>query len=111
MIELAPSYILDKVYAVQRLGASLKELDKEVQNIRTSSSDGSALDESENLPATMLLSPSDGKLIASCLEVPEMEQEIERAIHQVHGELKAEKELEREKHALAANKGPEAKEK
>lgn len=110
MIELAPSSILDKVYAVQGIGVSLKELDKEVENIKTPSSHSTALDEAENPPATMLLSPSHGKLIADYLEVPEMEQEIERAIHQVEGALKAKKELEEEKQAMrAAHKGPEAK--
>lgn len=110
LIELAPSSILDKVYAVQGIGVSLKELDKEVENIKTPSSHSTALDEAENPPATMLLSPSDGKLIADYLEVPEMEQEIERAIHQVEGALKAKKELEEEKQAMrAAHKGPEAK--
>lgn len=110
MIELAPSSILDKVYAVQGIGVSLKELDKEVEGMKTPSSRNSALDDSGKVPTTMLLSPSDGRLIADCLEVPEMEQEIERAIHQVGEALKAKKELEEEKQTLGtANKGPEAK--
>lgn len=104
MIELAPSSILDKVYAVQGVGASLKEIDKEVENMKTPSGSSSAFDESGNLPATMLLSPSDGRLIADCLEVPEIEQEVERAIHQVEGALKAEKQVEEEKQGLGAAK-------
>ncbi|MCJ1430370.1 hypothetical protein MMC29_008288 [Sticta canariensis] len=103
LIELAPSSILDKVYAVQGIGVSLKELDKEVEGMKTRSSSNAGLDGSGEVPTTMLLSPSDGRLIAECVEVPEMEQEIERAIHQVGGALKAKKESEEE-----ANKGPEA---
>lgn len=110
MIELAPSSILDKVYAVQGIGVSLKELDQEVENIKTPSSNSSTSEESGKLPATMLISPSDGRLIADCLEIPEIEQEIERAIHQVAGALQAKKALDEEKQSLgAANKGPEAR--
>lgn len=86
------------------------ELDKEVEDLKTPSSSSSALDDSGKVAATMLLSRSDGRFIAECLEVPEMEQEIERAIHQVGGALKAKKELEEEKQTLGtASKGPEAK--
>ena len=45
----------------------------------------------------MLLSPTSGKVIADCLETPEIEQEIERAILQVERALKSKKELKEEK--------------
>lgn len=110
LIKLVPSSILDKIYAVQGIGVSIKELDTEIENMKTPSRSTSALDEAGNLPATMLLSPSDGKLIADCLDVPEMEQEIERAIHQVEKALKAKKRLKEEKQTLgAANTGPDTK--
>lgn len=110
LIELVPSSILDRVYAVQGIGVSIKELDTEIENIKTPSPSTSALEEAGDLPATMLLSPSDGKLIANCLDVPEMEQEIERAIHQVEKALKAKKRLTEEKQTLgASNKGPDSK--
>lgn len=48
----------------------------------------------------MLLSPSDGRIIAETLEVPELEQEVERAIHQVSAQLRRNKDVNEEKHAL-----------
>ena len=58
----------------------------------------------------MLLSPLDGRVIADRLEVPEIEQEIERAIHQVQGALDSKKELDAEKRALeGATEKPEVK--
>lgn len=58
----------------------------------------------------MLLSASSGRLIADCLEAPELEQEIERAVHQIEGALKAKKELNEEKRAMdSATDQPKAK--
>lgn len=56
---------------------------------------------------TMLLSPSDGRIIAETLEVPELEQEVERAIHQVGSELRKNKDVYEEKpvHDPASKKG------
>lgn len=48
----------------------------------------------------MLLSPSDGRLIAETLEVPELEQELERAIHQVSAQLRRSKDMSEKKDAL-----------
>lgn len=48
----------------------------------------------------MLLSPSDGRIIAETLEVPELEQEVERAIHQVNAQLRRNNNVSEEKHAL-----------
>lgn len=55
----------------------------------------------------MLLSPSDGRIIAETLEVPELEQEVERAIHQVGSELRKNKDVYEEKpvHDPASKKG------
>lgn len=109
LIKLSPSSILDVVYAVQRLERSLKKLDAEHKAITSSLETGSASSNDSKPPAEiMLLSASSGRLIADCLDVPEIEQEIERAIHQIGGALKARKELEEEKQALAAaTKKPE----
>lgn len=57
----------------------------------------------------MLLSPSDGRIIAETLEVPELEQELERAIHQVATQLRRNQDVSEKKHALnpAAKKAKE----
>lgn len=76
-----------------------------MEHIERPSGSNPALDESGNLSeSTMLLLPSDGGHIANCLDIPELEQEIERAIHQVQGELKAKKESEEEKVSIRERK-------
>lgn len=110
MVKLSPSSILDTIYAVQGVGASLKKLGADVKKEKTPSKNSSQISEESDEPETMLLEPLDGRAIADCLEVPEMEQEIERAIHQVKGALNKKKLLDEEKRALdAANEKPEAK--
>lgn len=125
LINLSPSKALDEIYALQKLNASLSALESELKtatnpndrnnptNTTTISSPPSSKtektspDETPSLPPketeteteTMLLAPSSGTLIADCLEIPELEQEIERAIHQVgraltDGKEKKEKEEE-----------------
>ena len=109
LIKLTPSPILDTAYSIHRIGASLKRLEAKIERetLESGSSSSPALKESDDLP-TMLLSPSDGRVLAECLDVEEMEQEVERAIHQVEGALKAKNELEEEKHSIEiANKKSE----
>lgn len=48
----------------------------------------------------MLLSPSDGRIIAETLQVPELEQEVERAIHQVSAQLRRNKDAYEEQPTL-----------
>lgn len=48
----------------------------------------------------MLLLPSDGRIIAETLGVPELEQEVERAIHQVSAQLRRNKVAYEEQPAL-----------
>ena len=50
----------------------------------------------------MLLSRESGKLIAECLEIPEMAVEIERAVAQTEKTLEAEKVKEPEKNQPGA---------
>ncbi len=98
LVILSPSKILDEIYALQRLDMRLKALKSEYSTIRSQAQTETTASEnpetaSENLypqlPAEqMLLSPSSGRLIAECLEVPDIEQEVERAIHQVEASLK-----------------------
>lgn len=108
LIKLAPSRLIDSVYAVQNIGRSLQALSKEVGNKITSPIQNTRSEESEEEPI-MLLSPSDGRIIAETLEVPELEQELERAIHQVSAQLRRNKDVSEKKHALdpAAKKAKE----
>ena len=48
----------------------------------------------------MLLSKKSGKIIAEVLEIPALEEEVERAIWQVKRQLRGKKELKEEKKEL-----------
>jgi hypothetical protein len=98
LVNLSPSKILDEIYTLQRLDMRLKALKSEYTTIQSQAQTETTSPEnpetqSDNpypqLPAEqMLLSPSSGRLIAECLKVPDIEQEVERAIHQVEASLK-----------------------
>lgn len=108
LIKLSPSRLIDTVYAVQNIGRSLQALSKEFGNKITPPIQNTRSEKSEEEPI-MLLSPSDGRIIAETLEVPELEQELERAIHQVGAQLRRNKDVSEKKHALdpAAKKAKE----
>lgn len=76
----------------------MQALSKEFGNEITPPVQNSRSEKSEEEPI-MLLSPSDGRIIAETLEVPELEQEVERAIHQVSAQLMRNKDASEEKHA------------
>lgn len=101
---LSHSQALDEIYAFQKLDRSLKTLKAEYGAIQSpTESEGTSSGSSENPSETMLLSPSSGRLIADCLGAPDIEQEVERAIHQVEASLRAERELEEEKRAIQSS--------
>lgn len=106
LIKLSPSRLIDSIYAVQSIGRSLHALSKEFENEITPPVEESKSQKPDDEP-TMLLSPSDGRIIAETLEVPELEQEVERAIHQVSSQLRKNKDVYKEKpgHDSAAKKG------
>ena len=81
---------------------SIKELDMEMDSIRSGSNIKSAPNEKEE---RMLLSNSSGQLFAEYLEVPELAVEVERAVWQVEKALKAHQELREEKDELGAATG------
>ena len=104
------SKILDEIYTLQKLTRSLETLKSDLRTIQSPSKNEiisseriespsriPSSDSAESPDETMLLSPSSGLLIAECLELPEIEQEVERAIHQVETSLRAEREAERKR--------------
>jgi hypothetical protein len=108
LITLTPSKILDEIYKIQQFEISLQTLKSEHKAILSrAASSSSPLENPEPPPnEKMLLSPSSGKLIANFLEVPDIEQEVERAIHQVEASLRAKRELVEEKSAIQKATGP-----
>ena len=78
---------------------SIEELDKEMDSIRSGSSNKSVTDGEEE---RMLLSKSSGQIIADYLDVPQLAAEVERAVWQVEKALENKQELKDEKAELDA---------
>lgn len=76
------------------MDTSIKELDEEMDSIRSGSGVKSTSDEKQE---RMLLSKSSGQLFAEYLDVPELAVEVERAVWQVERDLRAQKERMEEK--------------
>jgi hypothetical protein len=101
LFELAPSSVLDTAYAVQKIGVSLTDVEKEIQGLRDRRAKATSPgDVAPELSERMLLSGSDGTLISKCLDIPEIGPEVERAVWQVERSIKPDKELAEEKHEL-----------
>ena len=81
------------------MDTSIKELDMEMDGIRSGSSIKAPTDEKEE---RLLLSKPSGQLFAEYLDVPELAVEVERAIWQVDKQLKAQQERGEEKAKLDA---------
>jgi len=101
LFELAPSSVLDTAYAVQKIGVSLKDVEKDIQGPRDRRVGAtSPRNASPQAPEQTLLSRNDGTLIAKCTDIPEIGPEVERAVWQVERSIRADKELAEEKTSL-----------
>jgi len=101
LFELAPSPVLDTAYAVERIGVSLTDVEKEIQGLRDRLAKATSPDDaSPQSPERMLLSASDGSLISKCLDIPEIGPDVERAVWQVERSIRADEELFQEKTKL-----------
>ena len=99
-----PSSKLDSAYKIAALDLAMKNLDLEVKGQRPL--DRESVLDAESESERMLLAQSNGKLIAAYLEVPQLEEEIQRAVKQVEKELRGKRELSEEKQELeSATKG------
>ena len=97
---MAPSPILDAVYAKQKLPfPSAAESTTEFDAGRTSSKDSGNKPNADS--EDMLLSQDDGKKMAEILDLPPLQVELERAIWQVEGAIKEQDAQEAEKSSAA----------
>lgn len=102
LVKLSPSKLLGMAYMEAAMDTSIKELDTEMDGIRSGSSIKPPADEKEE---RLLLSKPSGQLFAEYLDVPELAVEVERAVWQVDKELKAQQERGKEKAKLDAATG------
>ncbi|KAL8708866.1 MAG: hypothetical protein Q9220_006322 [cf. Caloplaca sp. 1 TL-2023] len=107
LIKLMPSPLLDSAYRISELDVALERLESELKSISDESKSGSSEVKIEDRTERMLATRSSGRLIAELVEVPELEEQVQRAAKQVAKALRAKKELQEEKQELdTANKAP-----
>ncbi|RAL64312.1 hypothetical protein DID88_002203 [Monilinia fructigena] len=86
LVAIKPSKILDELYLRNKVPLpNLKDL------AHTTTSNSNILDDE-----TMLLHISDGQEIASALNIPELQMELDRAVWQVENDLEAKRKLKEE---------------
>lgn len=78
----------------------MKELDDDVEKIREEASQTISTPDAKTDIERMLLTQSNSGLISELMNVPELEEHLQRAIKQVEKALRAEKELQEEKRDL-----------
>ena len=90
---MAPSSTLDAAYAVERVGVTVKAIEKELDGLLQKPQPSKLTTETEQTPDQMLLLPKDGDLIARSVGIPELGPEVERAVRQVQKSIEARKQL------------------
>ena len=100
LLKFTKSHPLQLAYGVAGLEIATKELDSAVEEVKEKKPQVRA----EPIPNAdiekMLLTQSDGKTISELVDVPELEEQIQRAVKQIEKALKVEKELQEEKQDL-----------
>ena len=91
--------MLGIAYSIASLDRQLQELDMDVKTLGSASSRNIVPIVNEE---KMVLGKSSGKLIADYLEVPELAEEIKRAVWQVERSLKGKQEYQEEKQEIEA---------
>ena len=82
-----PSELMRLAYDVATLESSIRRLEKELLNVKEKKE---RPDEEKGGTVELILEKKSGKVIAEALEVPALEEEIERSIWQVKRALRAE---------------------
>ncbi|KAL8885315.1 MAG: hypothetical protein Q9192_006664 [Flavoplaca navasiana] len=100
LLKFTESRPLQLAYDVAGLEVAAKELDSAVEEVKEKKPQARAQPVAEADIEKMLLTQSDGKIISELVDVPELEEQIQRAVKQVEKALKAEEELQEEKQDL-----------
>ncbi|KAL8752895.1 MAG: hypothetical protein Q9199_005427 [Rusavskia elegans] len=100
LLKFKTSSKLQLAYEAGGLDVSMKELDDDVEKIREEAPRTISKSDAETDMERMLLTQSNSGLISELMDVPELEEHLQRAIKQVGKALRAEKELQEEKRDL-----------
>lgn len=100
MLKLTTSSKLQMAFEAGGLDVSMKKLDHDVGEFREEALKPISKPNAETDVERMLLTQSNGGLVSELMDVPELEEHLQRAIKQVEKALRAEKELQEEKQDL-----------
>lgn len=100
LLKFTKSRPLQLAYGVAGLEVTTRELESAVEEVKEKKPQARAEPVGKADIEKMLLTQSDGKTISELVDVPELEEQIQRAVKQVEKALKAEKELQEEKQDL-----------
>ncbi|KAL8681915.1 MAG: hypothetical protein Q9186_002001 [Xanthomendoza sp. 1 TL-2023] len=100
LLKFTASPKLDLGYTAGGLEITMKELDSEAKKVLDKPPDSSSEPEASKDTERILLTQSSGSFIADLTEVPELEEQVQRAVKQVEKSLTANKELQEEKQDL-----------
>ncbi|KAI4106726.1 MAG: hypothetical protein LQ339_002917 [Xanthoria mediterranea] len=100
LLKFTTSSKLQLAYEAGGLDVSMKQLDHDVGEFREEDPKPISKPNAETDMERMLLTQSNGGLVSELLDVPELEEHLQRAIKQVEKALRADKELQEEKQDL-----------
>ncbi|KAI4176150.1 MAG: hypothetical protein LQ343_001194 [Gyalolechia ehrenbergii] len=100
LLKITPSPDLDVAYTEAQLDASMKELDSEFESVLEKPIGGHPASTNNPEVERMLLLQASGKYIADLVDVPGLEEHVQRAVKQVEKSLSAKQELKEEKEEL-----------
>ncbi|KAL8774334.1 MAG: hypothetical protein Q9209_001085 [Squamulea sp. 1 TL-2023] len=100
LLRFTASSKLDLAYQAGGLDLSMKELESNVKRVLKGSLDAVSEANPGKAAETMLLTQSSGRLVSELADVPELEEQLQRAVKQVEKALRAQSELLEEKQDL-----------
>ncbi|KAL8816398.1 MAG: hypothetical protein Q9223_004585 [Gallowayella weberi] len=100
LLKFTASNRLDLGYTAGGLETKMKELDSEAKKVLDKPADVNSDPEASKDTEKILLTQSSGSFIADLTQVPELEEQVQRAVKQVEKSLRAKKELQEEKQEL-----------
>ncbi|KAL8926249.1 MAG: hypothetical protein Q9172_001891 [Xanthocarpia lactea] len=106
LLKFTTSSKLDLAYEAGGLDVSMKELYSEIEGVLEEPAKSTSEPDAKNSIEKMLLTPSNGRLVSELMDVPELDEHVQRAVKQIEKALRVENELQEEKQDLdKINKG------
>lgn len=93
LLKLTPSSNLDVAYTEGGLDLSMRELDSEVEDVLKKKASDHSIPRTDPEAERILLTQTSGKYIAGIVEVPGLEEHVQRAVKQIEKSLRTQQKL------------------